>query len=308
MFTEAIKQRLPKRLRRSLAMTRIAAKAVECFILKRADFVFPIRDSLGRNAIAAGARSDKVRVIPHEFDFRTLRRSDGTPIRQRFGIQDGQRVISFVGRLSIENYIDNVIEAVRSVVSRRRDIAVIIAGGGHEFDRIRAVVESDSVLRDVVYLPGFLSHDDACALRVIPDVSLCLMGGFSLIEARAAESVPIAYDVEWHHELVIPDKTGFLLPEGDAKGVADAVVRVLDDPATRLRLGRAARLRAEARHDIAQTTRIKRSCYHALLPCENGPIPRKAEGIAAKGRVQSTCRDSERRDFLTKIFPSRSAA
>ena len=65
------------------------------------------------------------------------------------------------------------------------------------------------------------------------------MGGFSLIESCAAGSPAIAYDVEWHGELVRDGETGFLLAEGDAAGLVAAVERLLDDEALAARLGAA---------------------------------------------------------------------
>jgi len=112
---------------------------------------------------------------------------------------------------------------------------------------------------------GFRSREVVAAVRQASAVSLCLMGGFSLIEACAASSPVVSYDVEWHHELVHEGETGFLVPEHDVDRLKTAVERLLDDPVLGRTLGQAARVLALSRHDVAMTTAIKRQCYLDLL-------------------------------------------
>jgi mannosyltransferase len=95
--------------------------------------------------------------------------------------------------------------------------------------------------------------------------SLCLMGGFSLIEACAAGSVPIAYDVEWHRDLVKDGVTGFLVREHDIDAVVAAVDQVVADPARAAEIGRQARRSAFAQHDLRATSEIKQACYAEML-------------------------------------------
>ena len=91
------------------------------------------------------------------------------------------------------------------------------------------------------------------------------MAGFSLIEACAAASTPIAYDVDWHHELVKDGVSGYLVAEGDVKGVVTAIEHVLDDGAASKQMGLQAQATAFASHDLAVTTQLKRACYQSLI-------------------------------------------
>ena len=158
-----------------------------------------------------------------------------------------------------------MLRASRFLAETHDDFTVIIAGSGTELERVRDFVNSDPVLGERVRLTGFLSRDRVYELRSISDVSLCLMGGFSLIEACAAGSVPISYAIEWHGELVRNGETGFLVSEGDVDGVVCAMAQVLDDPELAKSLGTAAQRLARSRHDIGVTTHIKRQHYLELL-------------------------------------------
>jgi glycosyltransferase involved in cell wall biosynthesis len=130
---------------------------------------------------------------------------------------------------------------------------------------MRAAVERDAILRRVVRLAGFQPRSGVAALRQASSVSLCLMGGYSLIEACAASSPVVSYDVEWHHELVKDGETGFLVPEHDLAQLAEAVSRLLDDAPLGKSLGQRAREAALSRHGSKNTVAIKRRCYQEIL-------------------------------------------
>lgn len=72
----------------------------------------------------------------------------------------------------------------------------------------------------------------------------------SVIEAMAAGLPIVASDVGGLHELVEDGSSGLLVPAGDVDALADALRRLVADPAERQRLGNAARARAEERFDL----------------------------------------------------------
>ena len=91
------------------------------------------------------------------------------------------------------------------------------------------------------------------------------MGGFSLIEACAAASPVVAYDVAWHRELIRDGETGYLVPEHDVDGVVNAINRLLDDRVTAVAMAARAKRLAVERHDLRETSSIKRNHYAELL-------------------------------------------
>ncbi len=140
-----------------------------------------------------------------------------------------------------------------------------MAGGGAEKDRLKKLVANDKDLNRVIRLVGFQSREVCLDLRRASAVSLCLMAGFSLIEACAAGHPVVAYDVEWHSELVKNDETGFLVREHDIDGLVKSVSYLLDNPEKALQMGENAQAFAFDRHDINKTSAIKRQYYQELL-------------------------------------------
>ena len=177
----------------------------------------------------------------------------------------GRLVVSFAGRLSRENYVDDLLSIARRLGSQRRDFVLVIAGSGDEEARLATTLAADPILRDVVRMVGSLDRPAVAGLRRASLVALVLMGGFSLIEAAAAGAALVSYDVEWHREIVRDGETGRLLTEHDVDGVVAAVAAFLDDPANARAMGHRAQTLALARHRLDAATRHKQRCYAALL-------------------------------------------
>lgn len=245
--------------------SRTLIRPLERLTLSRAMRVLPIRTSLIPYLLTRGVRSDAVRVIPHGIDLAPFKEPPSVDIRCVFDLPQGKKILAFAGRLSAENYIDDMLDAVRILGEVRDDFLLVIAGGGVLEEKTAARVVSDPVLARVVRMVGFINRETVCALRQECHVSLCLMGGFSLIEACAGGRPVVAYGVEWHHELVIDGETGRLIAEHDVSGVADAIASLLDHPEECGRMGAKGRDLAFARHDIHGATAVKQRWYAEML-------------------------------------------
>jgi glycosyltransferase involved in cell wall biosynthesis len=203
-------------------------------------------------------------VIPHGIDFAPFASALHLDVRAPLGLGPAVPILAFTGRLTHENYVDDILDLAEALARPRDDFAVVLAGDGPERARLEARVAASPALTRHVRLPGFVTKDTVMALRRQSALALCLMGGYSLIEACAAARPVIAYDVEWHRELVSAE-TGALVAEGDVAGLVAAVEDLLSDPRRADALGRAARDHALARHalDVARASKI--AAYERLL-------------------------------------------
>tara|TARA_B110000467_G_C18334880_1_gene496644 strand:+ start:1456 stop:2664 length:1209 start_codon:yes stop_codon:yes gene_type:complete len=241
------------------------AKLLESFIFSKAVRVMPNRKNLGAKAEANGANPKKIRVIPHGIDLAIFDRPQNNNIRELFNLKPNVKIISFVGRFSKENYIDDIISIAKKLGVQREDYILVMVGGGEEQNRVKKEILEEPLLNKSVLITGFQPREVCYDLRRVSDVSLCLMAGFSLIEACAAGSPIVSYDVDWHSELVVDKETGFLLKEHDTDGVVSALDWILDHPTESEAMGRKAKSLAFECHDLAKTSAIKISCYSELL-------------------------------------------
>lgn len=250
--------------------SRNLAKVVEKYVLKNADRVLPLQDNLVVWVSRYGVTADRIRMVPQGVNFRILEKLDGGDLFSRLSIPKDKAILSFAGRLSRENYVDDVLYLTRELAKTRSDFVVVMAGDGTEKERLVSERESDALLKNHLIMPGYLSHEDVNKLRKISSVGLCLVGGFSLIESCAVALPVIAYDIEWHREIVADGTTGFLLQESDKEGVCRAAKYLLDNPIEAKIMGKRAQDVASRRHNIENTSIIKRNCYRELIGLTRG--------------------------------------
>jgi glycosyltransferase involved in cell wall biosynthesis len=239
--------------------SRRLAKVIEAFFLARADGVFCVRPSLARYALASGAHISKIREIPHGIDLAPFR-----CVEPLHSSQDQRARLVFAGRISRENYIDDVVALAR-LLKDRSDLIFEILGDGIEYERISHIVRTDATLASMISMPGFVSRDYVIRTRRNATINIVLMGGYSLIEACASGVATIAYDVAWHHELIDNGVSGLLVSEGDLLGLASAVSELLDDPVLRRKIGEEGRRVAFEKHDLKRAHVARIAAYKSIL-------------------------------------------
>src|SRR4030042_2867693 len=111
--------------------------------------VMPIRESLTQKAIANGAKPETIRVIPHGIDMTPFKQPPKIDIYEHFGIHRDFKIVSFVGRLSKENYVDDILELGRRLSKIRKNFVIVMAGGGNEENRLKKLVAEDNDLNKV---------------------------------------------------------------------------------------------------------------------------------------------------------------
>ncbi len=87
----------------------------------------------------------------------------------------------------------------------------------------------------------------------------------SLLEAAASGRPLIATDVPGCREIVIPDKTGLLVPVDDPRALAEAVLRLIRSSAQRIRFGVAARRLVDERFSADLVGKATVALYRRLL-------------------------------------------
>ncbi|WP_147818784.1 glycosyltransferase [Salidesulfovibrio onnuriiensis] len=244
--------------------SRLPADAVERFLVRRVHRLLPIRASLVPHFVSAGCPEENIRVIPHGMDMDVLTALPATDVRSEFGLPGDCRLVSSIGRLELENYSEDIVKIALGISARRRDVHVLICGEGRQLEAMKQRV-AESGYGDRIVFTGYIAHDLALDVRKRSDANLALMGGFSLIEACASGRPVVAYDVEWHSELVRTGETGLLAREGDVEAVVGVLEQWLEDDAEASRLGTAARALALEKHELRKVERIRAAVYSELL-------------------------------------------
>ena len=147
-----------------------------------------------------------------------------------------------VGRLSPRKGIDVALEAVALLAAEGRDVHLSVCGTifpGYEwYERDLRDRAARPDLAGRVDLLGYVHPTwpllDAADVVLVP--SRTEPFGNTAVEGLLARRAVLASDVQGLAEVLTDDRTGLLVPPGDAGALAAATARLLDDPHLRSRL------------------------------------------------------------------------
>ncbi|HKU58999.1 MAG TPA: glycosyltransferase family 4 protein [Gaiellaceae bacterium] len=228
-------------------------------------------------------------VVPNSVDLERFHPSDRGAARDALDLPAGLPVVSFFGFIYPSKGFREFIEAAARLRARGVEASYLVVGGavrGQEF--FRTVVgrslqladltrdfESEAKdlvreleLSDVVRFIPFTQ--DTANLYQASDVVVAPSQGPELgrpvIEAAASGVPVVASGSRSGGGVVIPGETGVLVSDYGVESIADAVAELLEDPARRSQLGRAARIHAEENFDPGKNARRIEAIYHEILP------------------------------------------
>lgn len=178
------------------------------------------------------------------------------------------------------------VRAVRAMPDGRERLRLALIGDGPLLDGCRAVL-AEAGMSELAWMPG--ARDDVPDLLrgldvfVLPSRTEGICN--TILEAMASGLPVVATDVGGNPELVVPDRTGLLVPPSSPEALAAALVRYAGDPALRRGHGAAGRARVLAEFSLDAMIEAYLSNYEALLARRQGMRAAQTDGVSAAGEV-----------------------
>ncbi len=170
-----------------------------------------------------------------------------------------------VARLEARKGVGLLLEAWPHVLRDCPDAHLVIVGQGIGAPAVDRTIERiGSSVRRIASLPQEELHRLFHRAEVFVCPSYLEGFGLAAAEAMAAGMPVVAMDTEGLRCLVQHEKTGLLFPLGEAKKIADATIRLLQDDTLRRRLSEAALLRTRS-WDVRSASTILVSTLARLL-------------------------------------------
>lgn len=151
-------------------------------------------------------------------------------VRRELGIPAGAPVIGHVGRFVWQKNHAGLIAAAARVIAARPDARLLLVGGGPLQESIAAKAAAAGLADNVIFaghqadVPRFLAAMD---LFVLPSVAEGF--GLAAVEAQAA-GLPVATTrLDGPFEAVAPDFHAYAFEAADDAGMAEALLRLLQD-------------------------------------------------------------------------------
>ncbi|NUP07125.1 MAG: glycosyltransferase family 4 protein [Polyangiaceae bacterium] len=166
--------------------------------------------------------------------------------RSQLGIPADAKVVGFVGRITHDKGIEDLLRAFESVRKRVPRAFLLLVGGFDDTDPVSVDCKQAVQNGESIALTGFV--DDVAVFYPLMDVLVLpsFREGFPNVPLEAAiSSVPtVAYAATGTVDAVADGHTGTIVPKLDWRALGDAVARYLTDDALRAAHGSSARERA----------------------------------------------------------------
>lgn len=163
-----------------------------------------------------------------------------------------------VGRLTPSKGQHILIEAVAMLHAAGRSVVLRMVGDGPDRASLEAQAAALEIAAQVVFV-GAVNQD---AIRALYAQASCFcLPSFAegvpvvLMEAMAMEIPCVTTRITGVPELIDHEVNGLLVAASDTVGLAAALTRLMDDPALRMSLGRAARVRVNEEYNLDRNVR-----------------------------------------------------
>jgi len=248
-------------------------KWMDCLVVKFATFVFADSSSQINFLINEKVcNSSKIKLLGagsisgvnlEKFNVNPKKRAQ---LRKKLSIYDGDCIFLFVGRLSREKGIFDLLKAFSNLSDNCQGIKLWIVGPDEEqieahiklhFPRLHGLVnwigpsfypENWMVAADVLLLPSYREGF-----------------GSVIIEAASCGLPTIAYRINGVVDAVMHDETGLLVEVGDIEGLARQMQLLLTDVNLRSRLASSARTRVQTHFSCGAVTKAWLDFYKNLF-------------------------------------------
>jgi glycosyltransferase involved in cell wall biosynthesis len=256
---------------------------LEKVAMRRAHAVYCVSESLRRRVVELGlAPESRLGVVgPGSSNGVDVERYRPRPderaaVRARLGIPEEARVLGFVGRLTRDKGLTDLVEAWRGLEDRGQAPHLLVVGELDVTDLPARVVREWLEENPRITVTGWV--DDTAPYYPAMDVLVfpSYREGFpnAPLEAAASGVPTVGYAATGTVDAVVDGETGLLVPVEDVEGLAAVLRRALDDEELRSLLGERARGRAV---ELFDRRRIQELWYRAIVGLMEG------RGLAAPG-------------------------
>jgi glycosyltransferase involved in cell wall biosynthesis len=202
--------------------------------------------------------------------------------RERLRIPAGARVIGFVGRLTGDKGLPELVEAFAKVLRKRPECYLLLVGWFDAAEdalglELRSRIEGHPRIVCTGYVADPAPYYHLMDVMVLPS----WREGFpnAVLEAAASGVPVVATTCTGSCDAVVPEVTGILVPPGYTAAIAEALLRLICDDQLRRRMGEAARRWAVEHFDQRRVLETMVGYYLRLLSRKNKKLTGVGEPV-----------------------------
>jgi glycosyltransferase involved in cell wall biosynthesis len=188
---------------------------------------------------------------------RFVPRSDAAAVRARFQVPPTGALVMYLARMELEMGLGVMMDAIPALLAADPGLRFMLAGrSGPLREKAEALQRS---LPANVFTAADVPVEDlpdlyaAASLVVIPSINERACLGLAIAEAMACRKPVVVSRMGGGPEVAFDGEHGLLVPPGDARALAQAVLSLIADPARMEAMGMAGRARIEDVFDKEKT-------------------------------------------------------
>jgi glycosyltransferase involved in cell wall biosynthesis/2-polyprenyl-3-methyl-5-hydroxy-6-metoxy-1,4-benzoquinol methylase len=217
---------------------------VESYCARTADAVVTLGVGLKDELIARGVAAEKIFLVPNAVEAPAELPAPRPELLAELGLT-GRFVVSYIGSVSPLESLHILVEAMRLLRARRRDLAALIVGDGSALEGLRALAARLEVT-DCVRFVGSVPHAEIRDFYAITNAVACTRGRDRVCavvtplkpyEAMAYARPVIVSDIPALREMVTDGVNGRVVPAEDPAALARVIEQLADDAGAARALG-----------------------------------------------------------------------
>jgi glycosyltransferase involved in cell wall biosynthesis len=243
---------------------------LDLWLMRRFDHLIAVSQATKDEMTAARVLGSRISVIHNAIDTNVWSPGPSrNELLAEFGLEQSFPVVGYVGRIMPEKDLVTWLRAAALVAEKYPNARFILVGDGRDgttLDELKNLAGSLGIADKVIFpgyrlnmLPFYASFHIFVLTSLREGLPNCIL------EAMAMGIPVVTVDVAGAKELVSDGLTGYVLPQGDAYGLAQAISALTDDPKLRSKMGQAGRTKVEQEFSFIQRLRRIENLYEHLV-------------------------------------------
>jgi glycosyltransferase involved in cell wall biosynthesis len=238
--------------------------AVEKFVLRRANLVLAQNTENMSYPKSLGINPSRLVLTPLGIGIdkcHFVQNLDRPSIERELlelGVSPEDLVILCVSRLEKLKMVDHAIFACKYAKLAGLQFKLVIVGDGRERSNLELMARKLGI-RDSILFVGNKDQKWISSIAARANLNIAPLCGRSLLEVSLAGCPALAYDVDWHSEIVISGVTGELVKNLDSRAFGNTMIQILSSPSKLQFYSREMKIKAS---EIASPEKIAQNQRH----------------------------------------------
>jgi glycosyltransferase involved in cell wall biosynthesis len=204
---------------------------IDRVILRLADHVVAVSAATKRRLTRLLITGDSVSVVHNAVEPTEFMNIPKVDLKARYSFPVDAIICICAGRFSREKGQVHLVDAAAVALEEEPRLRFVLFGDGPDLERARAAVSSRR-LQDRIVCPGFEKSLPGCikGANIVVNPSLSEGVPNVVLEAMALEVPVLATPVGGVPEVLVDGHTGYLVPPGDTRALAQALLHISRNP------------------------------------------------------------------------------